>query len=158
MNNAQIAEKLLAHARELEAHGHNLYRVRAYRRAALSIRMLAVEVSELLEQGGRAALATIPGVGAHLAFTLERLLRRGEWVTLGPGPEETDPRQRLTSLPGVGPRLALRLREELGIETLAQLEEAAREGRLEVVGIGPGRVQVLLTVLEARRGKPCRAS
>src|SRR5207249_8979864 len=93
MNNCTIAEKLIDHAHALEANGHNLYRIRAYRKAASLVRMLPVEVEELVREGGRPALEALPGVGPHLAVTLESLVREGELRTLGPKPEETDPQK-----------------------------------------------------------------
>jgi DNA polymerase (family 10) len=46
----------------------------------------------------------------------------------------------LMRVPGVGPRLAQRLHDTLGISTPAQLMEAARLGRLQAVwGVGPKR-------------------
>jgi DNA polymerase (family X) len=151
MNNTALAKRLMEYAAELEANGHNLYRVRAYRRAASVVKMHPRPLSDLLEEGGSEALESIPGIGSHLAFTLEGLLRTGEFRTLGPAPRRGDPRDELTSLPGVGPRLALRMKEELGIYSVREVEEAARDGRLQRVGVGPTRVRGLLEVLVSRR-------
>src|SRR5687768_11120848 len=139
MNNTDISRKLIEHARILETNGHNLYRVRAYRRAASLVQMLPCEVDEVVRHGGCAALESIPGIGSHLAFTLERLVTAGELKTMGPAPEQTDPSERLTSFPGVGPKLALRMEEELGIETVEEAVSAAEDGRLAEVGIGRRR-------------------
>src|SRR5205085_12417069 len=111
MDNTTIARKLLDHALNLEAHGHSLYRVRAYRRAAGVSQRLPVALGDLIEQGGREALESLPGVGAHLAYTLEKLIRDHELRALGLQPEETDPRERVMTLPGVGTRTVERLRE-----------------------------------------------
>ena len=56
MNNCSIADKLLHHAHALESNGHNLYRIRAYRKAEALVRMLPVELEELVREGGRPAL------------------------------------------------------------------------------------------------------
>ncbi len=150
MNNREIARKLLDHACELEVTGQGLFRVRAYRRAAAAVQMLSCEVSELLEQGGREALESVPGIGAHLAYTLEKLVREGEWDTLGPKPVETNPRELVMTLPGVGTKTLERMRQA-GIETLADVEEAAIAGRLEAVGVRGKRLRGLLAALGARR-------
>jgi holliday junction DNA helicase RuvA len=77
MNNHLISQKLLAHARSL--HGSaNLYRVRSYRHAAMIIDGLDRPVAELVSRGGRSALARFPGIGEHLAYTIEALLRTGK--------------------------------------------------------------------------------
>jgi DNA polymerase (family 10) len=77
MDNLTLARHLREHARRLDAEGGNLYRVRAYRRAADVISTLAVAAEALLDRGGRAALQALPGVGAHIALTVESLLRTG---------------------------------------------------------------------------------
>src|SRR4051794_24515215 len=115
MDNATISRKLRNLAEELEASGHHLYRVRAYRRAAAVVAMSPVELSDLVQEGGREALESLPGIGQHLACTLEKLVRTGELRLLGPRSEETDPRDWLLTLPGVGTRMAERMKEA-GVE------------------------------------------
>ena len=80
MNNHLISQKLLAHARNLQG-GANLYRVRSYRHAAMVIDGLHRPVADLLSTDGREALARLPGIGEHLAYTIEMLLRTGKIVT-----------------------------------------------------------------------------
>ena len=54
---------------------------------------------------------------------------------------EADPVTLLASVPGIGRVLANRLHEELGLETLADVEAAAHDGRLATVaGFGPKRL------------------
>ncbi len=79
MNNHLISQKLLAHARHLHG-GANPYRVRSYRHAAMVIDGLNRPVAELLSEQGRSALARLPGIGEHLAYTIEMLLRTGKVV------------------------------------------------------------------------------
>ena len=153
MNNDTLARRLLEFAAVLESNGENLYRVRAYRKAASIVKMFPRPLSDLLAEGGRQALEAVPGLGEHLAYTLEGLIRSGQLRTMGADTEPTDPREQLTSLPGVGPRLAVRMRDELGITTLDEAERAAREGRLRKVGVGPKRLRGLLQALAFRRHK-----
>lgn len=152
MNNVTLARRLVEQAATLEQNGHNLYRVRSYRRAASAIKMFPRPVSEVLAEGGRQALEAIPGIGEHLSYTLEGLVRTGAFKTMGVDAGPIDPEGALTALPGVGPRLALRLREELGISSVEEVEQAAHDGRLGRVGVGPKRLRTLLDVLAARRG------
>jgi DNA polymerase/3'-5' exonuclease PolX len=84
MDNATIARRLMDYAHELEAHHESLYRVRAYRRAAAIVLGLERPLGDLFAEVGRAGLAALPGIGAHLAYTLEGLLLTGEWRTLRP--------------------------------------------------------------------------
>jgi predicted flap endonuclease-1-like 5' DNA nuclease len=151
MDNRTIAERLRDHAAELETAQAGVYRVRAYRRAAESVAALEQPLKDVLENEGRAGLEAIPGIGSHLAFTIEELIRTGEFKTLRPTNADVEPEKQLTSLPGVGPFLAYRLRERLGVTTPEQLERAAEEGRLAEVGIGPKRLRGVLDVLAGRR-------
>src|SRR5262249_16801198 len=74
--------------------------------------------------------------------------------TLRPEGGHIDPERLLTSLPGVGRQLAHLLHERLGISTLEELEQAAHEGRLAQVGIGPKRLRGLVDVLAGRLRRP----
>src|SRR5207302_1143777 len=85
------------------------------------------------------------GVGASLAYTIEGLIRTGEFRTLRPAGGHIDPERLLTSLPGVGPQLARVLHERLGVSTLEQLERAAHDGRLAQAGVGPKRLRGLFS-------------
>jgi hypothetical protein len=74
---------------------------------------------------------------------------------------DADPIRLLGSVPGVGPRLAARLHEELGLETLEDLEAAAHDGRLEdLAGFGPKRLAGIRDVLAHRlaRVRPAPAA
>ncbi len=79
MNNDFIAACLEDYARSLDP-ATNLYRIRAYRHAAVMIQRLDAQLTDLLRSGGRSALAELPGIGEHLAFTIETLIDTGEVV------------------------------------------------------------------------------
>lgn len=151
MDNRAIAEKLTEYANYLEADESNLYRVRAYRKAADTLLTLDRPVADVVAAEGRAGLEALPGIGSHLSYTIEGLVRTGEFRTLGGG--HIDPQRLLTSLPGVGPQLARLIHERLGITTLEDLERAAHEGRLAQVGVGPKRLRGLIDALAGRLGR-----
>src|SRR5438105_1657206 len=111
MDNETIARKLNDYATYLEGEDPNVYRVRAYRRGAEAVLRLSRPVSEVVEKEGRAGLESLPGIGSSLAFTIEGLVRTGEFRTLRPQAGHIDPERLLTSLPGVGPQLARLLHE-----------------------------------------------
>lgn len=152
MDNRTIAEQLLNYAHYLEAREENLYRVQAYRRAAETILGLDRPLADVLAERGRDGLEALPGVGAHLSYTLEGLLRTGEFRTFR-GAGQVDAERLLGSLPGIGPRLARRIHEELGIQTLEQLEQAAHDGRLEGLQVGPKRLRGIIDALQGRLGR-----
>jgi hypothetical protein len=152
MDNPTIAQRLRDYANYLEAREMNVFRVRAYRKAAETIRTLDRPLSEVVEKEGRAGLEALPGIGSHLSFTLEGLVREGEFRTLDPDGGQIDPERLLLSIPGVGPRLARQLHEELGITTLEGLEMAAHDGRLARLGVGPKRLRGIIDSLAGRLG------
>ncbi len=91
MNNEMIARKLNEYADYLEGEESNVHRVRAYRRAAQTIRELERPAANVLAEKGRAGIDELPGVGASLAYTIESLIRTGEFRTLRP-PADTSTR------------------------------------------------------------------
>lgn len=82
MENRDIAQHLLRHAAHLEAGYASLYRVRAYRRAAETVLSLDRSVAEIVESDGRAGLEALRGIGSHLSYAIEALVRTGELSTL----------------------------------------------------------------------------
>jgi len=81
MTNLAIARKLRTHAHELERKKENLYRVRAFRRAAEAVLRLDEPVAEIVARGGPSALAAVPGIGPSLATTILGYATFGVWVT-----------------------------------------------------------------------------
>ena len=66
---------------------------------------------------------------------------------------ETDPVAVLASVPGIGKSLAWGCHEDLGIDTLEELETAAHDGRLEnYAGIGAKRLSGIRDSLAQRLG------
>src|SRR5690349_18358729 len=128
MDNRQIAQQLMSYAQYLEAREANLYRVRAYRRAAETVLALDRPLADLVAAEGRAGLEELPGIGSHLSYTLEEMVRTGEFRVLNAEGADIDSERVLRSLPGVGPRLARQIHEQLGIRTLEELERSAHDG------------------------------
>jgi DNA polymerase (family 10) len=79
MTNQEIAHQLRAHATALSGSGHSLYRVRAFRQAAMAILGLTDEVQAIVNRSGVAGLEAIPGIGASLAETLALYVETGHW-------------------------------------------------------------------------------
>jgi hypothetical protein len=149
MDNRTIAQRLTEYASVLEVDEDNVYRARAYRRAAETMLALNEPAADLLNREGRAGLEALPGLGSHLSFTIDALVRTGELRTVR-GAGHADPRRILSSLPGIGSHLARTIHEQLGITTLEELEMAAHDGRLARIGVGPKRLRGLIDVLAAR--------
>ena len=75
LTNQEIARKLRDAATELARTNSNLYRVRAFRSAALAVLGLKGEVSELIASGRARELEHVPGIGKSLADTITRFIR-----------------------------------------------------------------------------------
>jgi DNA polymerase (family 10) len=99
MDNRTIARRLREYARYLDRQGDNLFRVRAYRRAAAIVEGLVRPVNELLNEGGRERLEALPGIGEHLSYTLESLVNTGEFHTVHSPKEFLAPERIAASLP-----------------------------------------------------------
>lgn len=70
MTNDDIARCLREHAADLARRRNNLYRVRAFRQAALAVQGLPEPVVAILDTRGRSALEQVPGIGRSLAETI----------------------------------------------------------------------------------------
>jgi hypothetical protein len=153
-SNDEIAARLEEVADLLQEQGANTFRVDAYRRAAYNLRRWHEPLAETLRHGGRSALESIPGIGAALARAIEELLATGKLNMLERLRGEVDPEELLASIPGVGPALAARLHDDLEIDTLAELEAAAHDGRLEELpGFGKKRIEGVKAALAMRLGR-----
>jgi DNA polymerase (family X) len=149
--NDPLADRLDEIADLLHVQGANPYRVRAYRRAAAQLRQLTLPVSQIVATQGVAGLDRLPHIGPSLARTIRDLVGHGYSPTLERLRGENDPARVFASVPGIGYRLAARLHDELGFETLQQVETAAHDGRLEqIAGFGPKRLSGIRATLGQR--------
>jgi len=82
MDNRQVAQRLIAYANYLDGREGNLYRIRAYRRAAETVLARERPLSEVIGAEGRAGLEGLPGIGSHLSYTVEQLVCTGEFRLL----------------------------------------------------------------------------
>ena len=131
-----------------ELDGASIHRIVAYRNAARSVREASKQVAQLALDG---RATQIPGIGATLQEKIVALATTGEIPALvklrgkfPPGLVE------MTKLPGLGPKRARRLYEDLGIDSLESLREAAESGRIsELKGFGAKAEQALLEAVDA---------
>jgi DNA polymerase (family 10) len=137
----------------LEQQQASPFRVRAYHNAAAAVRALPVSVAQLFRDGGLEELERIPGVGQGIARAIREVVLSGRLSMLERLRGESDPVHLLATVPGIGPRLADRLHEELGLHTLEDLEAAAHDGRLGALpGFGARRVAGIVAALQLRLG------
>jgi DNA polymerase (family X) len=146
--NSDIAAALDELGDLYELDGAIVHRVVAYRSAAKAVRDASTSVAALVRAG---RVTELPGVGATLEAKLATLLEQGEI------PQAVALRQKfpaglleITRLPGLGPKRARRLYEELGIDSPAALATAARQQRIrDLKGFGAKAEASLLAAVEA---------
>lgn len=152
--NVAVASRLDEVALLLEEQRANPFRVTAYRRAADTIRGLERPLAAILAEGGLEGLEALPTIGERLARSIRTLVTTGRLPLLEHLRGDADPEAALTTVPGIGPKLADRLVHELGIGSLEDLEAAAHDGRLGAIrGLGAKRIAGIRDVLQARLGR-----
>jgi DNA polymerase (family 10) len=157
VENAEIADRLEAFAALLELADANPYTMRAYRRAAETIRGSAAPVAELVRSG---RVRELRGIGRGIEARLRELVETGRLAELEE--LERDIAPDLVGLGrylGLGARRSVEVARALGVRTADEFREAAAAGRLaSVKGVGPKTERQLLEALagsaepRARRG------
>ena len=153
--NRDVAERLRFMAQLLEVTGEeDPFKVRAYERAAKQVEESPFPVSELDEK----ALVAIPGIGSGIAKKIASIVRTGTFPELdelrGKIPESLP---ELLKLDGVGPKTVHRLWMKLGIESIEDLEKAARSRRIRAVkGFGEKKESEFLRSIANYRASATR--
>ena len=145
-DNPEIAAQLDQFASLLELAGAEPYSARAYRRAAELIRSTPAPVAELVRTG---RVRELRGIGPGIERRLRELVETGRIEELKELEREVSPELAgLARFLGVSVKRMLEIGRVLGVRTLAELREAANDGRLrEVPGIGPETERKLLAAL-----------
>lgn len=155
MDNWEIAAALERMAGLLALKGENSFKVRAYSQAARQVIRLSEPLAKIIEEE---RLEELPGIGKALSMKIKELVATGQSAFLARLEEELSPELlALFSIPGVGYKTAGKLVQELKLESLDQLEQAARRG--EVAGL-PGMGKTLqdnvLEFFRRQNGEPER--
>jgi len=136
ITNRQIAEVLAGIADLLATQNGNPYRIQAYRNAARGVLDLAEPVADILARG---ETLPVPGLGERLRARIAELVQSGA-MTFQNGPcVQMLPAgvRALMRVEHVGPVTAIRLYEELGIDSPEKLWWAAQQQRIrELPGFG----------------------
>ncbi|HSV85565.1 MAG TPA: DNA polymerase/3'-5' exonuclease PolX [Levilinea sp.] len=146
--NGELADIFNRIASLLEIKGEVVYKTLAYRKVAGSLRELPEDIN-VVHQEGR--LKEIPGVGKAISEKIDELLTSGRLGFLEKVEAEVPPTLvALLEVPDLGPKKIALFWKEAGITNLAQLQEAARAGRLRTLpGMGEKSEARLLAGIEA---------
>lgn len=135
----------------LEILGENVFRVRAYYRAAEAVRNLGEDLKDLHAQND-SRIEAIPGIGKDLHAKIIEILETGECEMharllekIGPGILE------ILRIRGIGPKKVKLFYEMLDINNVEQLRSAAESGALATLpGMGEKSQAVILEALNQK--------
>ncbi|MFQ5744675.1 MAG: DNA polymerase/3'-5' exonuclease PolX [Acidobacteriota bacterium] len=133
LSNADIARVMREIAVFLDMEGV-AFKPRAYEKVAYAVEAVDEPIAAIYQRGGVKAVEQIPGVGKSIAEKIATLIETGHL------PYYEELRQRtpvdvagLTAIEGLGPKNIKVLYEKLGVRTIADLEKAARSGRIRAL-------------------------
>ncbi|MFD1934283.1 DNA polymerase/3'-5' exonuclease PolX [Nonomuraea mangrovi] len=141
--NDEAAAALQEYSELFALTGGDAFRVRSYQKAAKAIAGFPEDISQV-------DVRKVPGVGEAIALKMEEFLQRGSFRQLDALRERVpDGVRSLTRVPTLGPKTAIMLFEEFGIDSPASLAEAIGAGRLDgVKGLGPKTLANLVKGIE----------
>jgi DNA polymerase (family 10) len=131
VTNAELAQIFREIALYLEMR-EEPFKPRAYEKVAYALEALEEPVARIYARAGLKGLRAIPGVGAAIAEKIKEILGSGRLEYYESLKRETPVDVgTLTSIEGVGPKMVKTLYERLGIRNIADLERAARAGKIQ---------------------------
>ena len=150
MQNADIAAIFEKLANLLELKGESSFKTQAYRKAARVIKQLPVDIEQLAHER---KLKDIPGMGEAIAKKITQLVTTGK-IDLYERVRAEFPQGTidLMDVPGIGPKLAALLYNELRITNVDELKHAIGDGRVaSLPRVGTKMVQSILRSIENNR-------
>jgi DNA polymerase (family 10) len=147
--NEEVAALLREYAELTQITGGDVFRARNYEKAARSVRGWGDDIGPLDAR----ALRAIPGVGASIAAKIAEYRDTGTIGALEELRAEIPPGVlELTRVPGLGPKRALQLNRELGVESVDDLAAAITAGRLDgLAGFGNKSGERIVSGIEVYR-------
>jgi DNA polymerase (family 10) len=151
--NTEVADQFDLLADLLELEGAESFRVLAYRRAATRMRETSSSIAQLALDGRAKELQ---GIGKTIEEKIVQIVEAGEIDALAKRRALVPPDVvAFMHLPGLGPKTAARIWQELGITTLAGLKEAAEAERLRTLtGLGAKSEEKILKALAFQAENP----
>lgn len=130
MTNFEVARILREMAAFYEMEGV-LFKPRAYENAAVSVEAYGEDLLDIYKKEGERGFSKVPGVGKGIVAHIRAILEKKDF------PEHTKLKKKypvdvlgLTAIEGVGPKMVKTLWEKLRVRTVADLEMAARQGKI----------------------------
>lgn len=157
MTNREIAEIFSSIGDIMDILGENRFKVLAYRRAAENIMSLGQDLRSFWRAG---TLQEISGIGQAIAEKIDELFSTGRLEFYERLQEQVPAGVvSLLQIPDVGPKTVKLLWEELGVQSVTELEAAARAGRLRTLrGLGARSEAKILAGIEILNRRSDRIS
>ncbi|MBU0759639.1 MAG: DNA polymerase/3'-5' exonuclease PolX [Candidatus Omnitrophica bacterium] len=131
MKNHLIADIFKEIAEILEIKGENVFRIQAYERASRNIKSLPEDIELLIKEG---RIKDLPGIGKDLEAKIKEIVDKGRLKYLDELKKDVPQGIiDMLTIPGVGPKTAKILHEELGIVDLVMLERMAHAGKIRAL-------------------------
>ena len=148
MTNQELADTFELIANLLDIKGEIVYKTLAYRRVAENLRVFPEDINTVFKEN---RLVEVPGVGKAIAEKITELLQTGQLGFLERLKEEVPLSLiDLLQVPDVGPRKVALFWKQAGVTNLAELETAARAGKLRLLpGMGEKSEARILAGIEA---------
>jgi DNA polymerase (family X) len=103
----------------------------AYQKAALTLKDLKEDVSEIYKKGGLKELENLPGIGKSIAEKIEEYIKKGKIEYYEKLKKEMPVQMgKISAVEGVGPKMVRILYKELGITNVKELEKAAKDHKI----------------------------
>lgn len=144
----QVAKVLHQMAVLLELQGANVFRVRSYQNASRMLGTVTQDFGELVASG---QLFEMKGIGKGLGSALSQAVLEGAWPDDWIDKHENTPQGMIEMLgiPGLGPKRIKLMHDELGVDSVASLKQAAEENRIAPMkGLGAKSQQRMLDGIE----------
>jgi DNA polymerase (family 10) len=148
--NAEVAEQFELLADFLELEGSDQFRPLAYRRAAQRMRETGGSIAQLAVEGKAKDLS---GIGKVIEEKIVQIVDDGQITALAERKARIPPDVvEFMRMPGLGPKTARRIWQELGVSTIDELRQAAESERLRTLsGLGPKTEENVLHALATPR-------
>jgi DNA polymerase (family X) len=129
ISNGAIANELIQLAQLLSIRGENPFKVKAYRRAARTLRMLGESIEEVVKSGGD--LRAYPGIGPAISSVIEEIVRTGK-LRQAERIRANIPFEilELTEYPLLDAKRVQRIYKKLNISSVAALKEKLASGEI----------------------------
>ena len=156
VDNEEIVQLFENMATLLEMKGDTVFKIRAYQRAARTIDQLSFPLEQAVRD--QADLKKIPGIGKAISEKIQELLQTGQVAAYDKLLEELpDGVLNLMDIPGIGPKTAMLLSQELGVGTVEELEDAIQAGKLaSLPRMGQKTAENILRNIQSLRSKDTR--